>query len=347
MKTEYRRLLSAAKNEKTDRIPLYEHIICPEIMEEIMGIPFIHLYETDKAAYFKTYCEFFRQMGYDTVSFECCVTKNLPGGGALDNKTAGSIHTAADLDAYSFEAVRALYWQQNTADFKAIEAALPCDMKLIGGIGNGVFEIVQDLVSFQELCYIKADDPGLFAALFAKVGALLQALWQDFLKEFPAMLAVGRMGDDLGYKSGTLLAPDDVITHMVPQYKGIVQTVHDANKPFLLHSCGKIFDVMDPIIERANIDAKHSNEDVIAPFSRWIEQYGSRIGNFGGVDTDVLCSKSPAEIREYCLRVLDYSAKKEGGVAFGTGNSIPDYVPVNGYLAMLDAYRAFYGNMNS
>ncbi|MDR1030283.1 MAG: hypothetical protein LBL76_05370 [Treponema sp.] len=46
-------------------------------------------------------------------------------------------------------------------------------------------------------------------------------------------------------------------------------------KPFLLHSCGCIFKVMDDLIA-ARIDAKHSNEDAIAP-------YGRRIGNFGGL----------------------------------------------------------------
>jgi len=346
MKTDYKRLLSAAKNEKTDRIPLYEHIICPEIMEEIMGTPFISLYETNKEAYFKTYCAFFRQMGYDTVSFECCVTKNLQGGGALDNKTSGSIHSIEAFNAYDFAAVKEQYWQANTADFTALRKVLPSDMKVIGGVGNGVFEIVQDLVSFPELCYIKADDTALFASLFQAVGGLLQGIWQDFLRDFSDILAVGRMGDDLGYKMGTLLGPSDVIDHIVPQYKGIINAVHSADTPFLLHSCGKIFDVMEDLLA-AGIDAKHSNEDVIAPFSDWIEKYGSRIGNFGGVDTDVLCSKSPAEIKEYCLRVLDYSAKKEGGVAFGTGNSIPLYVPAKGYLAMIDAYRTFYGNTNS
>jgi len=46
----------------------------------------------------------------------------------------------------------------------------------------------------------------------------------------------------------------------------------------------------------AGIDAKHSNEDAIAPYGRWIELFGRRIGLFGGIDVDVLCRKKPAEI---------------------------------------------------
>jgi uroporphyrinogen decarboxylase len=99
---------------------------------------------------------------------------------------------------------------------------------------------------------------------------------------------------------------------------------------------------MDDLIEMAGIDAKHSNEDVIAPFTVWLERYGDRIGNFGGVDMDVICQFSEAEIAEYVKAVL-CQVEGRGGVAIGTGNSIPDYVPPAGYLAMVDTVRKHRG----
>ena len=86
------------------------------------------------------------------------------------------------------------------------------------------------------------------------------------------------------------------------------------------------------------IDAKHSNEDAIAPFSRWLHAYGRRIGNFGGIDTDILCQKQEQEIRAY-VRKTFAAAAGCGGVALGSGNSIPDYVPAAGYLAMIENER--------
>ena len=44
------------------------------------------------------------------------------------------------------------------------------------------------------------------------------------------------------------------------------------------------------------IDAKHSNEDAIAPFDEWITRYGDRIGLLGGIDVDILCQQSPQDI---------------------------------------------------
>ena len=176
-------------------------------------------------------------------------------------------------------------------------------MKAVGGPGNGVFELVQDIVGFEQLCYIRADDPDLYRDLFTAVGSTME-IWARFLKEYGDLYAVCRFGDDLGFKTSTLLPPQDIRTHIIPQYKRIVDLVHAYGKPFLLHSCGDIFAVMDDRIEMAGIDAKHSNEDVIAPFTVWLERYGDRIGNFGGVDMDVICQFSEAEIAEYVKAVL-------------------------------------------
>jgi uroporphyrinogen decarboxylase len=105
--------------------------------------------------------------------------------------------------------------------------------------------------------------------------------------------------------------------------------------PFLWHSCGKIFAVMDEMID-LGIDAKHSNEDIIAPFDRWIELYGQRIGLLGGIDVDLLCQKKPEEIKETVFENGKRFRKTARGYALGSGNSIPDYVPVDGYLAMIE-----------
>jgi len=46
-------------------------------------------------------------------------------------------------------------------------------MKSLGGIGNGVFEISEDLVGFQHLAYLMVDAPVLFADLYCKIGDLM------------------------------------------------------------------------------------------------------------------------------------------------------------------------------
>jgi uroporphyrinogen decarboxylase len=101
---------------------------------------------------------------------------------------------------------------------------------------------------------------------------------------------------------------------------------------------------MDDLINTAKIDAKHSNEDVIAPFSDWVLRYGDKSGNFGGIDTDVICSDDISFVKKYTKDVLEQVADKNGGIAIGTGNSVPAYASVSGYLAMNEAIREFRGD---
>jgi len=147
----------------------------------------------------------------------------------------------------------------------------------------------------------------------------------------------------LGFQSSTLLTPNSIKKNILPQYKKIVELVHSYNKPFLLHSCGNIFNIMDDLICYVKIDAKHSNEDNIAHFEVWLNKYGDKIGNFGGVDTDVLCREDEQSIKKYVDNIF-HLAKNYQGIAFGSGNSIPDYVPVSGYIAMVEKFRELRGS---
>ena len=56
---------------------------------------------------------------------------------------------------------------------------------------------------------------------------------------------------------------DRVMEQILNKEFVLVGLIHSYNKPFLYHSCGKIFDVMEDIIDIVKINAKHSNEDQI------------------------------------------------------------------------------------
>lgn len=89
---DYKNIENAARNLPGARLPLYEHGIAPAFMERITGEKFAHLqlgsYE-EKLEFYRHYNAFQRDMGYDTVTFECCVSSILPGGGALGNHKKG------------------------------------------------------------------------------------------------------------------------------------------------------------------------------------------------------------------------------------------------------------------
>ena len=337
----YENVVKAARNIEVPRIPLYEHIVDPIIMEQVIGVKFAELYNGDEKEldeFFYHFCQFYKEMGYDTVSYEEVIGPAMPGSGALGGHVKGIIETREDYEKYPWDGICDTYFQMNGPKFDALRRNMPKGMKAIGGVGNGIFECVQDLVGYENLCYMRVDDPELYEDMFSKIGENNLKIWKRFLREYGDLFCVCRFGDDLGFKSTTLLDSEDIRSLIIPQYKKIIDVVHSYNKPFLLHSCGCIFDVMEDLIQVAGIDAKHSNEDQIAPFPYWVEHYGDRIGNFGGIDTDAVCRLDAETMFEYIQDVVRKSIG-HGGFAFGSGNSIPYYVPVEGFLSMNEAIR--------
>jgi uroporphyrinogen decarboxylase len=248
----------------------------------------------------------------------------------------GPIQTREDFEKYPWEDLPEIFWKTYTPHFEAIRMAMPPGMKAFGGCGYGIFESAQDLVGYESLCTMQYTDPELFRDLFVRIGDLYVNLWSGVIQKYDDVFVFYRMGDDLGFKTSTLLEPETIRDHILPQYKRVIDLIHAAGKKFLLHSCGNIFELMDDIIA-LGIDAKHSNEDEIAPFDRWIELYAENIGLFGGMDVNTLSLHDYDTVYNRVLEDASRFRASARGYGLGSGNSIAGYVPVDGFRAMVDA----------
>jgi len=120
-----------------------------------------------------------------------------------------------------------------------------------------------------------------------------------------------------------------------PWHRRIVETAHSAGRPALLHSCGYMNEIMEDIISDMRYDAKHSFEDKILPIEESYKKWGGRIALLGGIDLDFLIRSPIPAIQERSRNMLAL-AQEKGGYALGSGNSIPEYVPYEKYLAMIE-----------
>ena len=342
----YQYFVEAVRNIKPARMPIYDHHIDADFIEKATQQPLAALLEgstADKKTFFERYVGFWEKCSYDIVTFERGIPLSFPGSGSLRGHVKGVIQTRKDYENYPWDKIPEWFFEQNALYFELLaeELAKHPGMRAVGGPGYGVFETVQDITGYMDLCYMAADDEELYGDLFKAVGKVYTAIWSRFVKDYADCYCVCRMGDDLGFQNDTLIAPQQIRQHILPVYRDIVQIVHDSGRPFLLHSCGKIFSIMEDILA-TGIDAKHSNEDLIAPFSEWVRLYGDRIGNLGGIDMNILCLNSRDEIRQAVFKTIEESID-HGGFALGSGNSIPGFVPVEGFFAMNEAaneYRA-------
>ena len=337
---DYNQILQVLYNRRPERLPLYEHHIDAPFIAKAIGRELV--LQGNKSAdlenYYRQVTGFWKDMTYDAFDYEAAICEIFPGHGAIMGGMAGPIQTMADLEKYPFDELPGIFWKTYKPHLEAIRKIIPKGMKAYGGCGYGIFESAEDLVGYQQLATMQYTDPDLFALLFRKIGDLYEVLWSEMARSWSDLFVFFRMGDDLGYKTSTLLEPGTIRKHILPQYKRVIDIVHAAGKKFLLHSCGNIFEVMEDIIA-LGIDAKHSNEDEIAPFEKWIGLYNDRIGIFGGIDVNILCLDKPDEVRRI---VLERGMKYRGmarGYGIGSGNSINAYVPVENFLALTDAVQ--------
>jgi uroporphyrinogen decarboxylase len=124
----------------------------------------------------------------------------------------------------------------------------------------------------------------------------------------------------------------------MPGQKRCVDACHRHNKPFILHSCGQIDELMEDLIDEVGIDGLHSFEDVIEPVESVYARYGDRISIMGGVDVGLLAAGSTQEVRDRVRQILD-ACGRNGGFALGSGNSVPNYAKIENYYAMIDETR--------
>jgi uroporphyrinogen decarboxylase len=127
--------------------------------------------------------------------------------------------------------------------------------------------------------------------------------------------------------------------YFFPWLKKIGDLAKSAGKPLIFHSDGKLWDVMDDIIA-CGVDALHPIEPQAMDLAEVKAKYGNRLCLIGSVDVDLLARGTAEEIRAKVKYNVE-QAGKDGGYVLGSGNSIPDYVPYENYLALLEASKIF------
>jgi len=336
-KPDFRNLLKILHRQAPDRPTLFEFFLNGPFYEKLTG-------KTLGAegrgwvwgAFNPIVTEAFKNAGYDYVTVLGSDMKFEAG--EIEKKATISLNAGDAIhDRKSFESYQ---WPDPDAfDYSGLETAgdlLPAGMKLIVYGPCGVLENVISLVGFERLCMMLADDADLVKDIFDAVGRRLVRFYEICAKfeTVGALIA----NDDWGFKTATMLSPADLRRYVFGWYKKIVECAHKTGKPVILHSCGNLEKVMDDIIDDMKFDAKHSYEDVICHVEVAYEKWGGRIAILGGIDVDFMCRSTPDQIKQRCEAMLARTASR-GGYALGTGNSVPEYVPYENYLAMIDCVR--------
>lgn len=329
---DYREFIKAvARSGKPSHLPCYEHLATSNFISRRLGFDISQI--EDKTAYWQAYIDFWIQMGFDVVPLEvglnCALAPDQEHALSHSSEAHVVIRDESDFERYPWPSL------ESPIDFEPFEIVgrlLPDGAKVVGGVAMGPYEWTSQMMGVMGLSMAIFDNPDLVDRVFKKLASLsLSADRQIAQMDWVCAL---RQGDDLGFKTSTFLSPDDLRRWVFPVYKQMADIAHGAGKPFVLHSCGNLSAVYDDIIA-CGVDAKHSYEETITPVEDFKAQYGKRITPLGGLDVDMICRAGDEELRRYTRNKVE-KCFADGYWAFGTGNSLTDYMPVDRYLLAMN-----------
>ena len=328
------------------RVPLVEYLVDEMVMRpvvtELLGREWVASGEdrVSQRAYLDNFIAFWHRMGYDFVRFEQSLgfdvnrvlahdtARGATGQRAWADEHRGSIQTWEDFERYPWPNVA-------EADFFAeeyINEHLPERMGLMTCHAGGIFEHLSQIMSLEGLCLALYDQPDLVAAVVEQVGERMVTFYRHLL-DLDRVIAIFQ-GDDMGFRTATLISPDDLRQYTLPWQKRLAEMTHARGLPYFLHSCGNLDTIYEDLIADVGIDGKHSFEDAILPVEAFYARYSERIAVLGGIDVDILAAGTPEQVRKRTRTLIE--ACGSGRYAVGSGNSIPSYIPAENYLAMVD-----------
>lgn len=293
-------------------------------------------------AYWDNYIEVYYRTGYDYIRISGGL--DFPGKVRPATDTAalsrgnrswaeegtGPIATWEDFEKYPWPSLDKVdLW-----NYEYASRHVPEGMGVFVCPTSGFLEIPLDiLLGYENMSYLLYDNPQLVEEVFEKVGQLVYGFYEKLIG-LPN-LAGFFQGDDMGFKTSTLVSPAVLRKYVLPWHKKLAKLAHDNGLLYMLHACGNLESIMEDLIVDVGIDAKHSFEDAAVSVKSFKKQYGDRIGVLGGVDVDCLCRLPEKALRNYIRDILD-TCMPGGRYALGSGNTVTNYIPLENYLIMLE-----------
>jgi len=247
---------------------------------------------------------------------------------------AGMIHDRASLEAFDWPDPDTSYSYETLDELGRL---LPDGAKVIVNVGY-IFTAPWMLMGLERFCLALAEGDPLVAEVIGRVGAVQKRVVANAL-QYDCVGAI-RMPDDLGHTGGTMVSPRFLRQYIFPRHKEIGDLVRLKGLPYLFHSDGRLYEVIDDLIA-CGYHAIHPCEPASMDIERLKHQFAGRLCLMGNINLDsTLTLGTPDDVvEEVKLRLRTIAPG--GGYCCGSSNSIPEYVPFDNYIAMIETIQRF------
>jgi uroporphyrinogen decarboxylase len=335
-KPDIQSFVRTLKCQKADYFPLAELGVHPKIKESFLGRKMQTL-EDD--------VEFWNKAGYDYIKLQpkadfntlkIGLDKNVSynDDGTVFRKWAsenkGVISSIDDFYKYKFPNSE----EFDYTNFEIVKSFLPEGMGVIGQYGD-IFTMTWEMMGFESFSLALFENEELIKTLNDHLGKLVLNMFEYFAQS--NVVDAIWYSDDIAYTNSLLVSPDVLDKFFFPWLSKIGVLAKKYDKPFIYHSDGILYDVIDKIIE-CGVDAIHPIEPKAMNILDVKNLYGNKLCLIGNIDVDLLARGSVDEVRNNVTRNIELVGS-DGGYCVGSGNSIPEYVKLENYISMIETVK--------
>jgi uroporphyrinogen decarboxylase len=337
---DYRRLLKTINHQEPDRVPLAEFQVDTAVKDQFMGRPVrtVEEHVAFQAAagfdfiYLRANYEYYGMSPVvatgTPISWEYSIAPQAESESRFE---VGIIHTLDDLEAYPWPNPEAV----GVSHMEEAARALPPGMGIITGVG-GIFTRSWMIMGYEHFSLSLADNPELVARVAERVGQTQCAVLRRVI-QMPKVFAVW-YGDDLAYTESLLTSPGVLRRYFFPWIEELAGIAHRAGMPFIMHSDGRLWQVMDDLVA-LGLNALHPIEPKAMDIYELKRRYGQKIALFGNIDLGYTLTAGrgrPEDIRaEVRQRIKDLAPG--GGYAVASGAGVTRYVKLENFNALREA----------
>jgi len=326
--TKRERVERAMRLEETDRVPLYDLLLCDAAIEHFSGQELPPLAETPEvratvdamtgvaisrmldatrssgfgplvdSEYTNEYGFRYRTCAREKTSWIVERPFHDVAGAAeyLKRRTADLLRRAAEIRANP-SACR----EAHARAFADIQARIGDTVHLLAQQGVGLDDVRVEL-GLEWFSYLDADDPGLVSEALEAHTELNLATCHAIadVRLSPAVLTYG----DIAYKQRLLHSPTWLRREFFPRLKRINDAWHEHGLLCLFHSDGYLMEVMDDLVA-TGIDGLNPIETVAGMSLREVRRKYPGLFLAGGIDMSQLLSNgTPEQVREVCRQAI-------------------------------------------
>ena len=328
--------LKTLRREKVNYIPLAELGVHPKIKE---------LFLAKKIEGLKDEVDFWYKAGYDYIKLQPKADFNPMKIGLYNNvsynddgtifrkwasESNGLISNFADFEKYTFPTTSDFDY----TNFEKVKSLLPDGMGVIGQYGD-IFTMTWEMMGFESFSIALFENEDLIKNLNDRLGELVLSMFEYFAQS--NVVDAIWYSDDIAYTNSLMVSPQVLDKYFFPWLKRIGDLAKRYNKPLIYHTDGILYDVFDKIIE-CGVDAIHPIEPKAMNIADVKQRYGNKLCLIGNIDVDLLSRGTVNDIRKNVIKNIE-EVGKDGGYCVGSGNSIPEYVKLENYIAMIEAVK--------